>query len=354
MAHGVNSVGGRQAVPKTIRLTRRLERMMPDGYDWSTKRVIVTGGAGFAGRAVCRVLRGRGVREDRLFVPLRRDYDLTDPAQVGRMYRESFRSGKADVVIHAAGAVGGIGANLRSPGRFFHANMAMALHLIEGARVDGLPEREGVFVQVGSMCSYPAHAPMPLREDDLWSGFPEPSHAPYGIAKLAAGLMLDAYRREYGMRGAFVLPINLYGPGDNFDPESSHVVAALVRRCVEARDRDEPRLTCWGTGNATREFLYVDDAAEGIVRAAEVMHEPTPINLGPGVEVSIRELVGHIVRTVGYTGQVEWDTTKPEGQPRRCLDTARAAALLGWKAKVGLEEGLRRTVEWYEAQGQGK
>ncbi len=327
---------------------------MPGGFDWSDKRVIVTGGAGFVGREVCRLLRERGVSDDRLFVPRRRDYDLTDAAQVGRLYREAFRHGKADVVLHLAAEVGGIGANRRSPGRFFFANMAMALNLIEGARLDGLPERNGKFVQVGSICSYPKFTPVPFREEELWNGYPEETNAPYGIAKKAAGEMLAAYGRQYAMRGAYVLPVNLYGPGDNFDPESSHVVPALIRKCVEAKQRAAPRIVCWGTGSATREFLYVDDAATGIVRAAEVMDVPTPINLGAGSEISIRDLVALIVNATGFQGAIEWDTTKPDGQPRRSLDTSRAATLLGWKAKVGLEEGLRRTVAWYEEQGQGK
>ncbi len=327
---------------------------MPGGFDWTDKRVIVTGGAGFVGRQVCRILRERGVADERLFVPRRRDYDLTDPAQVARLYREAFRHGKADAVLHLAAEVGGIGANRRSPGRFFFANMTMALNLIEGARLDGLPERRGKFVQVGSICSYPKFTPVPFREDELWNGYPEETNAPYGIAKKAAGEMLAAYARQYAMRGAYVLPVNLYGPGDNFDPESSHVVPALIRKCVEAKQRAEPRITCWGTGAATREFLYVDDAAAGIVRAAETMDEPTPINLGAGSEISIRDLVALIVKATGFQGAIEWDTTKPDGQPRRSLDTSRAATLLGWKAQTGLKEGLQRTVAWYLEQGQGK
>ncbi|HRQ71727.1 MAG TPA: GDP-L-fucose synthase [Phycisphaerales bacterium] len=327
---------------------------MPGGFDWSDKRVIVTGGAGFVGREVCRLLRERGVADHRLFVPRRRDFDLTDAAQVGRMYREAFRHAKADVVLHLAAEVGGIGANRRSPGRFFFANMAMALNLIEGARLDGLPERGGTFVQVGSICSYPKFTPVPFREEELWNGYPEETNAPYGIAKKAAGEMLAAYGRQYGMRGAYVLPVNLYGPWDNFDPESSHVVPALIRKCVEAKARGDAKIVCWGTGRATREFLYVDDAAAGIVRAAETMDEPTPINLGAGSEISIRDLVALIVNATGFQGEIEWDTTKPDGQPRRSLDTSRAATLLGWKASVGLEEGLRRTVAWYVEQGQGK
>ncbi|MBA4120384.1 MAG: GDP-fucose synthetase [Isosphaera sp.] len=317
------------------------------------KRIIVTGGAGFLGGCVLRALRERGVRDQDVFVPRRRHYDLTREADAARLYREAFGGAKADVVIHLAAEVGGIGANRKSPGRYFYANMAMALHLIEQARLDGLAERGGSFVQVGTICAYPKFTPVPFREEELWNGYPEETNAPYGVAKKAAWQMLDAYRLQYGLRSAYVLPVNLYGPEDNFDLETSHVIPALIRKCVEAQSRGDEKIVCWGTGAASREFLYCDDAAEGIVRAAEVMHEPTPINLGASFEITIGDLVRLIVRLTGFQGRVEWDTSKPDGQPRRCLDTSRAERLLGWRARVGFEEGLERTIAWYRAAAQG-
>jgi GDP-L-fucose synthase len=227
--------------------------------------------------------------------------------------------------------------------------MAMALHLIEQARLDGLNDRGGKFVQVGTICAYPKFTPVPFSEDNLWNGYPEETNAPYGVAKKAAWQMLDAYRTQYGMRSAYVLPVNLYGPHDNFDLESSHVIPALIRKCVEAQARGDSQIVCWGTGAASREFLYVEDAAEGVVRAAETMNEPTPINLGAGFEIKIKDLVELIVKLTGFKGNIVWDHTKPDGQPRRCLDTARAAKLLDWRAQVGFEDGLRQTIDWYRA-----
>ena len=314
------------------------------------KRIIVTGGAGFLGRHVIARLRERGVREQDVYVPRRRDYDLTREADCARLYRQAFPGAAPDVVVHLAAEVGGIGANRKNPGRYFFANMAMALHLIEQARLLGLSERGGRFVQVGTICSYPKHTPVPFRETSLFQGYPEETNAPYGVAKLAAWQMLDAYRNQYGFRGAYVLPVNLYGPHDNFDLESSHVVPALIRKCVEARDAGAPEIVCWGTGTASREFLYVDDAAEGVVRAAEAMDTPTPINLGAGMEITIRDLVDLIVRLTGFKGRVTWDATKPDGQPRRSLEVSRAAELLGWRAQTPFEEGLKWTIAWYEQQ----
>jgi GDP-L-fucose synthase len=310
--------------------------------DLAGKRIVVTGGAGFLGRAVCRVLRDRGVSDDRLFVPRRRDFDLTFEADVKRLYETS----RPDVVIHLAGEVGGINANMEQPGRFFFANMAMGLHLIEHARRHGLEK----FVHTGTVCAYPKHCPIPFREDDLWNGYPEETNAPYGVAKKASFVMLDGYRRQYGLKSAVVVPANLYGPGDNFDPRSSHVIPALIRKCEEARLAGAPEVVCWGTGSATREFLYVDDAAEGIVRAAEKMEDPLPINLGGGIEIPIRDLVGQIARACGYAGKITWDTTKPDGQPRRAIDISRARELLGWEPKQPFDAGLATTVRWWREQ----
>jgi GDP-L-fucose synthase len=307
--------------------------------DLADKRVVVTGGAGFLGHSVCGGLRARGCRE--MLVPRRADYDLTDARAVSRMYADM----RPDVVIHLAAEVGGIGANMQNPGRYFYANMAMALHLIEHARLRGLEK----FVQVGTICAYPNHTPVPFREEHLWDGYPEITNAPYGVAKKAALVMLDAYRQQYGLAGVYVLPVNLYGPRDNFDLQSSHVIPALIRKCIEAGDRGDDHIVCWGTGSASREFLYVEDAAEGVLRATEVLDEPVPVNLGTGREITIRDLVELIARLTGFKGEIRWDSSKPDGQPRRCLDTTRARELMGWEAKVGFEEGLRRTIEWYRA-----
>ncbi len=314
------------------------------------KRILLTGGAGFLGRQVRRILIERGVREQDIFIPRAKDTDLTSEMAVARLYRQAFGPHKADVVIHLAAEVGGIGANRKNPGRYFYANMAMALHLIEQARLDGLIERGGKFVQVGTICAYPKFTPVPFREEELWNGYPEETNAPYGVAKKAAWQMLDAYRLQYGLKSSYLLPVNLYGPHDNFDLESSHVIPALIRKCVEAKNRGDKEIVCWGTGSASREFLYVDDAAAGIVRAAEVMNEPTPMNLGAGFEITIKNLVELIVKLTGFTGGITWDSTKPDGQPRRCLDTSLAIKLMNWKAQVGFEEGLKKTIEWYRAQ----
>ena len=309
--------------------------------DLTQQQIVVTGGAGFLGQAVCRTLRQRGVPPDRIIVPRRRDFDLTVEADVARLYAEA----RPDVVIHLAAEVGGIGANMAHPGRFFFANMAMGLHLVEHARRSGLRK----FVHTGTVCAYPKHCPVPFREDDIWNGYPEETNAPYGVAKKAIFVMLDGYRREYGLASAVALPVNLYGPGDNFDPASSHVIPALIRKCEEARLTGADDVVCWGTGSATREFLYVDDAAEGIVRAAEVMEEPVPINLGGGAEIAIRDLVVKIAAACGFTGRIVWDASKPDGQPRRGLDISRARSLLGWQPRQTFDEGLAATVAWWRA-----
>jgi GDP-L-fucose synthase len=311
--------------------------------DIAGKRIVVTGGAGFLGRAVLQVLRQRGVSDDCVIVPRRCDCDLTIESHVERLY-ESVRP---DIVIHLAAEVGGIGANMEHPGRFFYANMAMGLHLVEHARRHGIEK----FVHTGTVCAYPKHCPIPFREDDLWNGYPEETNAPYGVAKKAIFVMLDGYRREYGLKSSVVVPVNLYGPGDNFDPRSSHVIPALIRKCEEARLAGKPEIVCWGTGAATREFLYVDDAAEAIVRAAEVMEEPVPINLGGGVEIPIRDLVGRIANACNFQGRIAWDASKPDGQPRRGLDITRARRLLGWEPKQDFDAGLHATVAWWREHG---
>jgi len=308
--------------------------------DWSNKRVTVTGGAGFLGRVVCDKLRARGCT--RIDVPRRVDYDLTEEADVVRMYDDF----KPNVVIHLAAEVGGIGANRDHPGRFFYANMAMGMHLIEHGRRRGIDK----FVQTGTVCAYPKHTPVPFVEDDLWNGYPEETNAPYGIAKKSLFVMLDGYKREYDFPGVVVVPVNLYGPGDNFDLQTSHVIPALIRKCVEARRRGDASITCWGTGSASREFLYVDDAAEGILTAAEKMDDPTPINLGTGDEITIKNLVELIAHLCKFEGEITWDATKPDGQPRRCLDTSRAEKLIGWRAQTDFETGLRQTIAWFEKQ----
>jgi GDP-L-fucose synthase len=300
--------------------------------------VVVTGGAGFLGREVVAKLRSRGAE---VFVPRRAEFDLTREAPVAAMY-DALRP---DMVFHLAAEVGGIGANQANPGRYFFANMAMALHLIEQARIRGL----GKFVQVGTICAYPKFAPIPFRESDIWNGYPEETNAPYGIAKKAALVMLDAYHRQYGMKSAYVLPVNLYGPHDNFDLGTSHVIPAIIRKCVEAVDARADHIECWGTGAVSREFLYVNDAAEGVVRAGEVMDAPEPLNLGSGQEILIRDLVTKVAQLTGFSGEVRWISSKPDGQPRRCLEVEHAAARLGWRAQTTLDAGLRQTVDWYRA-----
>lgn len=308
--------------------------------DWPRLRVTVTGGAGFLGRRVCAELRRRGCRH--IDVPIEGDYDLTSEASVERLYREL----KPDVVIHLAAQVGGIGANREHPGRFFYSNMAMGLHLIEHARKNKIRK----FVHTGTVCAYPKFAPVPFSENDLWNGYPEETNAPYGIAKKALFVMLDGYKREYGLNSAVVVPVNLYGPGDNFNPASSHVIPALIRKCEEARLSGADYIECWGTGSASREFLYVDDAARGLVSAAELIDDPTPINLGTGREITIKDLVQLIARLCDFRGEIRWDPSKPDGQPRRCLDTSKAKRLLNWQATVGFEEGLRNTISWWRSQ----
>ena len=304
------------------------------------KRIVVTGGAGFLGRAVCQRLNALGASE--VLIPRRAEFDLTTEKAVDRLYKEM----RPQIVLHLAAEVGGIGANMMNPGRYFYANMAMAMHLIEGARRYGVEK----FLQTGTICAYPKFTPVPFQEENLWNGYPEETNAPYGIAKKAAMVMLDAYRIQYGLKSAYVLPVNLYGPHDNFDLQTSHVIPALIRKCVDAQRARALHIECWGNGSASREFLYVDDAADGLVRAAEVMNVPEPINLGTGNEIIIRKLVELIAKLCDFHGEIRWDITKPDGQPRRCLDTKRAQERLGWQAKVGFEDGLKRTIEWFRKQ----
>lgn len=305
---------------------------------WAGRRVLVTGGAGFVGRPLVSRLRELGCAG--VFAPRREHFDLTEQVQVRRLYAEA----RPDVVLHLAAEVGGIAANRKRPGRFFYANAVMGILLIEEARARGVDK----FVQLGTICAYPKHTPVPFREEALWDGYPEETNAPYGIAKKALLVQLQAYRKEYGLDGVYLLPVNLYGPGDNFDLETSHVIPALIRKMVEARDAATDEVPVWGTGRASREFLYVDDCVRGILLAAERYDDPEPVNLGTGEEIRIADLARMIADTVGYTGRLAFDPTKPDGQPRRSLDTSRAAAF-GFQAEVGLSEGLARTVRWFEA-----
>jgi len=308
------------------------------------KRVLLTGGSGFLGALVRERLEAAGAAA--VFVPRRSEYELTDAGAVARAYED----GRPDTVIHLAAEVGGIGANRDNPGRFFYANMAMGLHMIEEARRRGVEK----FVQVGTVCSYPKHTPVPFREEELWNGYPEETNAPYGVAKKALLVMLQGYRAQYGLTGAYLMPVNLYGPGDNFDLASSHVIPALIRKCEEARVAGAGHVQCWGTGSASREFLYVDDCAEAIVAATERFDGAEPVNVGASSEITIRELTELIAGLVGFEGRLAWDPTKPDGQPRRSLDTSRARELFGFSATTPLEQGLRRTIDWYREHGAGQ
>lgn len=296
-------------------------------------KTVVTGGAGFLGSAVCARLEKAGVE---FVVPRRAHYDLTDPTATSAL----LRSVKPSVVIHLAAEVGGIGANRENPGRYAYANLAMGINVIEQARAHGVKK----VVFVGTVCSYPLSPPLPFSESSLWDGYPEATNAPYGIAKKAVGEMLMGYHRQYGLAGAYLIPTNLYGPNDNFDPSSSHVIPALIRKFSEAGGKP---VSVWGTGSASREFLYVDDAAEAIVAAAERVDEPTPINLGGLGEVTIKSLAEKIASIVGHTAGISWDSSKPDGQPRRCVDSTLAKAMLGWEARTGFDDGIKRTVEWW-------
>jgi len=310
------------------------------GGFWTGKRVVVTGGAGFLGTSVVGALMRRGCPAP--FVPRSGDCDLRREADIVRMFREA----RPELVIHLAAVGGGIGANRENPGRFFYDNLIMGAQLMEQARLAGVAK----LVAIGTVCSYPKFTPVPFREDDLWSGYPEETNAPYGLAKKMLLVQSQAYRAQYGFNSIFLLPVNLYGPGDNFDPRDSHVIPALIKKCVDAVEGGASEITLWGTGNATREFLYVEDAAEAIVLAAELYDGAAPINLGVGREISIRELARLIAALTGFPGRFAWDASKPDGQPRRMLDTSLATRHFGFVAQMPLREGLRRTVEWYRRE----
>jgi GDP-L-fucose synthase len=307
------------------------------------ERVLVTGGAGFLGRFIVERLRAQSQLE--VLVPRSADYNLVEAADIKRLYADT----RPDLVIHLAAVVGGIGANQKNPGRFFYENLMMGVQLIEQARLSKVEK----FVALGTVCAYPKFTPTPFKEDDLWNGYPEETNAPYGLAKKMMLVQSQSYRQQYGYNSIFLLPANLYGPGDNFDPESSHVIPALIRKCVEARESGAPFVEAWGTGNASREFLYVDDCAEAIVRAAALYNESDPVNIGTGDEIKISELLQLIVRFTRFEGEIRWQTDKPDGQPRRRLEVSRAFEKFGFRAQTPFEEGLKRTIEWYEAHRTG-
>jgi len=304
---------------------------------WENKRVVVTGGAGFLGSFVVAQLQTRGCLQ--VIVPRSRQYDLVQMAAVQQLYADA----RPEVVIHLAARVGGIGANQANPGRFFYDNLMMGTQLIEVGRQRGLEK----LVALGTICAYPKFAPIPFKEDDIWNGYPEETNAPYGLAKKMMLVQSQAYRQQYGFNSIVLFPVNLYGPRDNFDLETSHVIPALIRKCTQAKEAGNEAFTLWGDGSPSREFLYVEDAAEGILSAAEVYSGDLPVNLGTGEEVTIRNLATLIADEVGFKGRIEWDTTKPNGQPRRCLDVSRAKQLFGFQARHNLRDGLRKTIRWF-------
>ncbi|MDD5491122.1 MAG: GDP-L-fucose synthase [bacterium] len=306
----------------------------------TSKKIVVTGGAGFLGKIVTGRLKNIGCKN--IFVPKIEDYDLTKEADIVRMYGEF----KPEIVIHLAAVVGGIGANRENPGKFFYDNLIMGVQLMEYARKSKVQK----FVALGTICCYPKFTPVPFKEEDLWNGYPEETNAPYGLAKKMLLVQAQAYRQQYDFNSIFLMPVNLYGPGDNFNPQSSHVIPALIKKCVEAVKNNEKEITVWGTGKATREFLYVEDAAEGILLAAEKYDKPEPANLGAGFEISIKDLTEMIAKLTGFDGQIIWDRSKPDGQPRRCLDTNKAWKEFGFKAKTNFAEGLAKTIEWYKKE----
>ena len=324
------------------------EKHWPDSMAfWQEKRVIVTGGAGFLGSFVVDKLTARGVGE--IVVPRTADYDLTQLEAIKQLFRDTSQKGKpVDVIIHLAARVGGIGANRANPATFFYDNLMMGAQLMHESYLRRVPK----FVAIGTVCAYPKFAPVPFKEDDLWNGYPEETNAPYGLAKKMMLVQSQTYRQQYGYNSVFLLPVNLYGPKDNFDLETSHVIPALIRKCVEAQVRGDDHIVAWGDGSPTREFLYVDDAAEGILLAAERYNESQPVNIGSAFEISIKELLETIVQVTGFTGEIRWDTSKPNGQPRRKLDTSRAKALFGFESQTPFADGLRETVAWFRTQAE--
>lgn len=304
------------------------------------KRIVVTGGAGFLGRHLVIKLKERGCKN--IFVLRSKDYDLVQMPAIKKLYKEA----QPDIVIHLAAKVGGIGANEENPGRFFYDNLMMGAQMMEIGRQSGIEK----FVAIGTICCYPKFTPVSFKEENLWDGYPEETNAPYGLAKKMLLVQSQAYRKQYGFNSIFLLPVNLYGPGDNFDPKTSHVIPALIKKCVDAVRKNEKKIIVWGTGRPTREFLYVEDAAEGIILAAEKYNKSDPVNLGAGFEISIKDLVKLIVKLTGFKGKIIWDKSKPDGQPRRCLDTSRAGKEFGFKAKTKFEEGLKKTINWYGKQ----
>ena len=305
---------------------------------WETKRVLVTGGAGFLGSFVIEKLRHRGCTD--IFVPRSQDFDLVEVEAVRRLYQVA----EPDIVIHLAARVGGIGANRNNPGKFFYDNLIMGVQLMEVGRKAGVEK----FVAMGTICAYPKFCPIPFKEEGIWNGYPEETNAPYGLAKKMLLVQSQAYREQYGFNSIVLFPVNLYGPGDNFDLETSHVIPALIRKCLEAKDGGNVNISVWGDGSPTREFLYVDDAAEGICLATEHYNISDPVNLGSGREISIKELASTIARCTGFSGEIIWDTTKPNGQPRRCLDTSKAERMFNFKANTQFQEGLQQTIAWYQ------
>jgi GDP-L-fucose synthase len=304
---------------------------------WEGKRVVVTGGAGFLGNFVVEKLQAYGAAE--IVVPRSRDYDLVDVQAV----RQLLADARPDIVIHIAARVGGIGANREHPADFFYDNLMMGVQLIHESWKSGVQK----VVALGTVCAYPKYTPVPFKEDDLWMGYPEETNAPYGLAKKMLLVQSEAYRQQYGFNSIFLLPVNLYGPRDNFDLHSSHVIPALIRKCLEAKERNAAQIEAWGDGSPTREFLYVEDAAEGILLATERLNESVPVNLGSSYEISIKDLTETIARLTGFEGRIAWDPSKPNGQPRRKLDTTRARDLFGFESQIAFEEGLRRTIAWY-------